>query len=138
MIYRLGELFCGPGGLAWGALHADIGTGDRIVHAWANDYDGPTCDTYRRNICPEAPETVYQGDVRTFDMSQLSPIDALAFGNQNGCTLKRRLTLTPLLMEKLDGIWYLMIWSRRISTGDSPFMIASPASVSFISFVSFC
>ncbi len=80
MIYRLGELFCGPGGLAWGALHADIGTGDRIVHAWANDYDGPTCDTYRRNICPEAPETVYQGDVRTFDMSQLSPIDALAFG----------------------------------------------------------
>ena len=25
MIFRLGELFCGPGGLAWGATHADIG-----------------------------------------------------------------------------------------------------------------
>ena len=25
MQYRLGELFCGPGGIAWGATHADIG-----------------------------------------------------------------------------------------------------------------
>ena len=25
MIFRLGELFCGPGGLAWGAMNADIG-----------------------------------------------------------------------------------------------------------------
>ena len=25
MIFKLGELFCGPGGLAWGATHADIG-----------------------------------------------------------------------------------------------------------------
>lgn len=81
MIYRLGELFCGPGGLAWGAMHADIGREDfRIVHQWANDYDASTCETYRRNICPESPDTVYCGDIRTFDMSQLAPIDALAFG----------------------------------------------------------
>ena len=80
MIYKLGELFCGPGGLAWGALHADIGNGDRIIHAWANDCDGPTCETYRRNICPDAPDTVYQADIRSFDLAQLSPIDALAFG----------------------------------------------------------
>ena len=40
MIFRLGELFCGPGGLAWGATHADIGLPDYgIVHEWANDYD---------------------------------------------------------------------------------------------------
>lgn len=25
MIFRLGELFCGPGGLAYGATHANIG-----------------------------------------------------------------------------------------------------------------
>ena len=25
MIFKLGELFCGPGGIAWGATHADIG-----------------------------------------------------------------------------------------------------------------
>lgn len=81
MIYRLGELFCGPGGIAWGATHADIGSPDfRIVHQWANDYDASTCDTYRRNICPDKPNTVYHADIRTFDMSKLAPIDALAFG----------------------------------------------------------
>lgn len=81
MIYRLGELFCGPGGLAWGATHADIGDPDfGIVHQWANDYDADTCRTYRRNICPEAPETVYHADVRKFDLTRLAPIDAFAFG----------------------------------------------------------
>ena len=81
MIYRLGELFCGPGGIAWGATNAKIENDDfRIVHQWANDYDESTCETYRHNICPDNPETVYHGDIRTFDMSQLAPIDALAFG----------------------------------------------------------
>ena len=81
MIYRLGELFCGPGGIAWGATHADIDNPDfSIVHQWANDYDASTCDTYRRNICPDKPETVYHADIRKFDMTQLAPIDALAFG----------------------------------------------------------
>ena len=61
MQYRLGELFCGPGGIAWGATHADIGNSDySIVHQWANDYDASTCETYRRNICPDAPQTVPQ------------------------------------------------------------------------------
>lgn len=81
MPFRLGELFCGPGGIAWGATHADIGNPDyAIVHQWANDYDGDTCATYRVNICPDAPETVYHEDIRKFDMSKLAPIDALAFG----------------------------------------------------------
>ena len=32
-VFRLGELFCGPGGLAWGAVNADIGNPQyRIVH----------------------------------------------------------------------------------------------------------
>lgn len=81
MIFRLGELFCGPGGLAWGAMNADIGLPDfKITHAWANDYDESTCETYRRNICPDAPKTVYCKDIRKFDMKKLSPIEALAFG----------------------------------------------------------
>lgn len=81
MPFRLGELSCGPGGIAWGALHADIGNPEyTIVHQWANDYDADTCETYRHNICPNEPETVYHGDVRTLDISQLAPIDALAFG----------------------------------------------------------
>ena len=81
MIFRLGELFCGPGGIGWGATNADIGDKNYgIVHQWANDYDESTCETYRHNICPDKPETVYHGDIRTFDMEQLAPIDALAFG----------------------------------------------------------
>lgn len=81
MEFRLGELFCGPGGIAWGATNAKISNPDfRIVHQWANDYDGDTCETYRKNICPDAPETVYHADIRKFDLTQLAPIDALAFG----------------------------------------------------------
>lgn len=81
MIFKLGELFCGPGGLAWGAIHADIGDPNyRIVHEWANDYDENTCKTYIRNICPDRPETVYHADVRNLDLTKLTPIDALAFG----------------------------------------------------------
>ena len=81
MPYRLGELFCGPGGIAWGALHADIGNPEyTIVHQWANDYDASTCDTYRYNICPDTPQTVYHEDIRKLDMSKLASIDALAFG----------------------------------------------------------
>lgn len=81
MVFKLGELFCGPGGIAWGATHAVIDNPDyRIVHQWANDYDLDTCNTYRHNICPDKPETVYHEDIRKFDMSGLAPIDALAFG----------------------------------------------------------
>ncbi|MCC8014038.1 MAG: DNA cytosine methyltransferase [Eubacterium sp.] len=81
MIYKLGELFCGPGGIAWGAVNADIGNPEyKIVHQWANDYDASTCETYRHNICPSAPQTVYHEDVRKLNMDKLSEIDVLAFG----------------------------------------------------------
>ena len=81
MKFRLGELFCGPGGIAWGATHADIGDPSfSIVHEWSNDYDADTCNTYRENICRSNPDSVYHADIRTFDMSKLSPIGALAFG----------------------------------------------------------
>lgn len=81
MKYRLGELFCGPGGLAYGALNAF--SKDKkysIIHEWANDYDKDTCETYRHNICPGNPETVFHEDIRKLDMDKLTPIDALAFG----------------------------------------------------------
>ncbi|MCQ2191417.1 MAG: DNA cytosine methyltransferase [Paludibacteraceae bacterium] len=81
MPFLLGELFCGPGGLACGSQLANIGNPEfSIVHAWASDFDRETCDTYIRNICPNAPESVYCEDVRTMDLNQLGAIDALAFG----------------------------------------------------------
>lgn len=79
--YRLGELFCGPGGIACGATNARISDPDyRIVHKWANDYDASTCQTYIHNICPDDPKSVICGDVRKLDISTLGDIDALAFG----------------------------------------------------------
>ena len=75
MIFRLGELFCGPGGLAWGAMNASIANPDfSIVHQWANDYDLNTCETYRHNICPDAPQTVYHGDIREFGRTVLDAL----------------------------------------------------------------
>ncbi|RDU23237.1 DNA cytosine methyltransferase [Anaerosacchariphilus polymeriproducens] len=80
-VFRLGELFCGPGGLALGATTAHISNPKyKIVHEWANDYDKSTCDTYIRNICPDKPESVICGDVRKLDIDALGDIDALAFG----------------------------------------------------------
>lgn len=79
--FRLGELFCGPGGLALGAVKARISDPNyRIVHEWANDYDLDTCNTYRRNICPYDRESVVYGDVRELNIDNLGEIDALAFG----------------------------------------------------------
>ena len=77
--YRLGELFCGPGGLAWGAINANV-PGMKIVHKWANDFDADTCKTYTRNICPDNPDSVYCEDVHVLDIDELGDIDALAFG----------------------------------------------------------
>lgn len=79
--FRLGELFCGPGGLALGAITAKIDDPEyRIVHKWANDYDLDTCNTYRTNICPDNPQSVICNDVRKLDIEPLGEIDALAFG----------------------------------------------------------
>lgn len=84
MKFKLGELFCGPGGLAVGALNADIGDLEwGITHQWATDYDADTCETYRANICPGSPHSVIHADVRELNYSRLrdlGEIDGLAFG----------------------------------------------------------
>ena len=80
-VFRLGELYCGPGGLACGALRSTSANGRlSVTHAWANDYDEDTCNTYRKNICPNDPNSVYYGDVRNLDIPALGPIDAFAYG----------------------------------------------------------
>lgn len=79
--FKLGELFCGPGGLAYGAVSASIQNPDyKIVHKWANDYDESTCRTYIRNICQDDPDSVKCVNVHSLDFGELGPIDALAFG----------------------------------------------------------
>jgi len=79
--YRLGELFCGPGGIAYGAITAKITNLDfKIVHQWATDYDRDTCDTYIHNICHGKEGSVICKDIRKLDLNNLTGIDALAFG----------------------------------------------------------
>lgn len=86
MIFKLGELFCGPGGIALGAKLANFshdGEIFKIEHAWATDYDKDTCDTFRKNITPEKPDSVVCKDIRKLDFDRLqkiSEIDGLAFG----------------------------------------------------------
>lgn len=80
-VFRMGELFCGPGGIACGAHRAVSDDGEKsIVHAWANDVDQDTCDTYIKNICDGDGSSVHCGDVRDLDISSLGPIDAFAYG----------------------------------------------------------
>ena len=83
--FRLGELFCGPGGLAHGAITAKINNSDfSIVHQWATDYDQDTCGTYSNNICPQKENSVICVDICKLDIEKdigiSGYIDALAFG----------------------------------------------------------
>jgi DNA (cytosine-5)-methyltransferase 1 len=80
---HLGEFFCGPGGIGLGALRAKLSSSRHAYsfrHAWANDYDQDTCDTFQRNICPDEHAEIFCGDVRALDISKLKPIDGFAFG----------------------------------------------------------
>jgi len=83
MEFKLGELFCGPGGIGYAASSARIKDPNfRIIHAWANDYDKDACATYEHNIAKKKG-TVIHSDIRKLDFGKLrriSNIDALAFG----------------------------------------------------------
>ena len=84
MIFRKGELFSGPGGLSLGAQQVVVtdrnGERHSIRHEWANDIDPWACETFRANICPDHPDSVYCGDVKELVIEDLPPIDAFAFG----------------------------------------------------------
>ncbi len=86
MIFKLGELFSGPGGIGLASKNAQIRTKSgkyAIEHVWATDYDKDSCRTFRENICPDKLHTVICKDIRKLDFSllkEISEIDALAFG----------------------------------------------------------
>lgn len=79
-----GELFSGPGGLALGAMLAQSNADNHITkikHAWANDFDQDTCETYKKNICKdEKSPCVICKDVKILDINLLTPIDIFAYG----------------------------------------------------------
>lgn len=76
---KLGELFCGPGGIGLGASLADVPDLE-IEHVWATDYDKDSCETYNNNLHPKA---IICEDIRKLDFSKLlkyGEIDCLTFG----------------------------------------------------------
>lgn len=85
MNFKLGELFCGPGGIGYAAVNAKVvsnnGCDYSISHAWATDYDKDTCQTYTKNICPDSPESVICKDIRNLNFKKLAKINELVFGS---------------------------------------------------------
>jgi DNA (cytosine-5)-methyltransferase 1 len=83
MKFRLGELFCGPGGMSLGAITSSIQSKDgslwEIKHEWASDYDADSCETFRKNI-GGSDESVIHKDVRELNVDDLKEIDCFAYG----------------------------------------------------------
>jgi DNA (cytosine-5)-methyltransferase 1 len=76
--FRLGELFCGPGGIALGASLASKNASNiYLEHTWASDYHSDSCSTYKLNF-PHAD--VICEDVTNLNLNKLKPIDAFAYG----------------------------------------------------------
>lgn len=85
---KLGELFCGPGGISLGAHIASeelaLEDLETINHAWAVDYHAATVHTFRRNISGATRNSVLCLDVRKLsierDLKPISDIDLFAYG----------------------------------------------------------
>ena len=87
MTFFLGELFCGPGGVAKGAELARVDrrrTKPIVRHRWAVDYHADTCDTFRKNILNGSGSSVLTCDVLQLDVTRdllpLGGIDIFAYG----------------------------------------------------------
>lgn len=84
---RIGELFCGPGGLAIGAeiansrLNPNIGL--QFAHAWAVDYHEETTRSFKRNVSGATDKSVICADVTQLEpstLAKISSIDGFAYG----------------------------------------------------------
>ena len=81
--FKLAELFCGPGGLALGALRSFAQNNQslfKINSVWANDIDSDTCETYARNIHGGNTDRIICAPVEKIDFEKVPKFDALAFG----------------------------------------------------------
>ncbi len=66
--------------MALGAHMAATELNVDLRHAWANDHDESTVDTYVANIPGATSDTVHFGDVRNLPIAELGSIDGFAFG----------------------------------------------------------
>ena len=83
-VFRLAELFCGPGGLSLGAISATItdpmGRVYRVRPVWANDIDPDACRTYERNIHAGKRGHVVCRPIQKVRLKTIPKFDVLAFG----------------------------------------------------------
>ena len=80
--FRLGELFCGPGGMGLGALQVNVESQSKVLqiqHAWASDYHPDSCKTYEKNV-GRSQGAVHLEDVHHLNLKNLGAIDAFAYG----------------------------------------------------------
>ncbi|MEE9374709.1 MAG: DNA cytosine methyltransferase, partial [Rhizobiaceae bacterium] len=88
MEFKLGEFFCGPGGIALGAIKCGVvvspeGETFSVRPDWATDYDLDTCETFSRNIHKKEltqDSNVIHEDIRKINIQQLQKCDGFAFG----------------------------------------------------------
>lgn len=91
VIFKLGELYSGPGGVGLGAAMSEVYTGTHIFRtepAWITDYDADSCETwkdnvlgyYRRNKGFKGVCDVIHEDIRKVKLEELSDVDGLMFG----------------------------------------------------------
>ena len=81
MNFKMAEIFCGPGGLAFGAMVASEKFANMSIEpVWANDIDQSTCNTYAKNIHNGDLSKVYCLPVQQLDFDKLPDFDGLSFG----------------------------------------------------------
>lgn len=84
IIFKLAELFCGPGGLSFGAMSAFVtdskGKTYKVKPVWANDIDPDACKTFARNIHGGNAKRVICAPIESVDFDDIPAFDALAFG----------------------------------------------------------
>jgi DNA (cytosine-5)-methyltransferase 1 len=91
VVFRLGELYSGPGGVGLGAAQAEVATDTThysTAPAWTNDFDKDSCATWEKNVLSYYKDRkgfsgdcqVLHRDVRELDIEALPAIDGLMFG----------------------------------------------------------
>lgn len=85
MNFQLGELFCGPGGMAIAStlvtpVHSKQGEEFSISHTWGVDYSHCAIETFKANLGEENGIEMDANDFVSKELTKERKIDALAFG----------------------------------------------------------
>ena len=105
---RLGELFCGPGGIAKGAHKAASRIKEiELSHAWAVDSDPDTCETYIRNIKGSNYDTVFCEDIRKLEFKNLFNASSLKASQALSSSLK--LSILLILINSSGNLLHLIL-----------------------------